>query len=57
MGATAGFVGSTITAAVEGARNRALLSAALRGTLVIGTVISVQVTSCAAGLRMWTSEA
>jgi hypothetical protein len=53
MGATAGFVGSTITAAIEGARNRALLLAAGRGSLVIGTVISVQVTSCAAGLSMW----
>ena len=56
MGATAGCVGSTITAAVEGARNKALLLAGLRGTLVIGTVISVQVTSCAAGLSMWPSE-
>jgi len=52
MGATAGFVGSTITAAIEGARSRALLSAALRGTFVIGTVISVQVTSCAASLSV-----
>jgi hypothetical protein len=51
MGATAGFVGSTITAAIEGTRNRALLLAGLRGTLVVGTVISVQVTSCAAGLN------
>lgn len=52
MGATAGCVGSAITAAVEGAKGKALLSAALRGTFVIGTVISVQVTTCAAGLRM-----
>lgn len=51
MGATAGCVGSAITAAVEGARGRSLMSATLRGTLVIGTVISVQVTTCAAGLR------
>jgi hypothetical protein len=56
VGATAGLVGSTITAAVESTRNRALLVAGLRGTLVIGTVISVQVTSCAAGLSMWPSE-
>jgi len=56
IGATAGFVGSTITAAVEGARNKALMLAAARGSLVIGTVISVQVTSCAAGLSMWPSE-
>jgi hypothetical protein len=52
MGATAGCVGSAITAAVEGARGRLLMMASLRGTLVIGTVISVQVTTCAAGLRM-----
>lgn len=51
MGATAGFVGSAITAAVEGARRRALLLATVRGSLVVGTVISVQVTSCAASLR------
>jgi hypothetical protein len=51
MGATAGCVGSAITAAVEGARGRSLMMASLRGTLVIGTVISVQVTTCAAGLR------
>jgi hypothetical protein len=56
MGATAGFVGSTITAAFEGARYRALLLAAARGSLVIGTVISVQVTSCAAGLDLWPSQ-
>lgn len=51
MGATAGCVGSAITAAVEGARGRSLMLATMRGTLVIGTVISVQVTTCAAGLR------
>lgn len=52
MGAAAGGFGSAITAAVvEGARGRALHTAALRGALVIGTVISVQVTSCAATLR------
>lgn len=53
MGATAGCVGSAITAAVEGAKGKALMSATLRGSLVIGTVISVQVTTCAAGLRIW----
>jgi hypothetical protein len=51
MGATAGSVGSAIIAAVEGARGRSLMAATLRGSLVIGTVISVQVTTCAAGLR------
>jgi len=51
MGATAGSVGSAITAAVEGTRGRSLMMATLRGSLVIGTVISVQVTACAAGLR------
>jgi hypothetical protein len=51
MGATAGYVGSAIIAAVEGARGRSLMMATLRGSLVIGTVISVQVTTCAAGLR------
>ena len=51
MGATAGSVGSAITAAVDGARGRSLLMATLRGSLVIGTVISVQVTTCAVGLR------
>lgn len=54
MGASAGGFGSAITAAVvEGARERALQAAALRGALVIGTVISVQVTSCAATLRAY----
>jgi hypothetical protein len=51
MGATAGSVGSAIIAAVEGARGKSLMAATLRGSLVIGTVISVQVTTCAAGLR------
>lgn len=51
MGATAGSVGSTIIAMIEGVRHRSLLMATLRGSLVIGTVISVQVTTCAAGLR------
>jgi hypothetical protein len=51
MGATAGSVGSAIIAAIEGARGRSLMAATLRGSLVIGTVISVQVTTCAAGLR------
>lgn len=55
MGVTAGCVGSGITAALEGARRRALLMAAVRGTLVVGTVIAVQVSSCGAvlgGLRL-----
>jgi hypothetical protein len=51
MGATAGCVGSAITAAVEGARGMPLMMATLRGTFVIGTVISIHVTSCAIGLR------
>lgn len=50
MGAMAGCVGSGITAAVEGARRKALLMATVRGTLVVGTVISVQVSSCGAVL-------
>jgi hypothetical protein len=51
MGATAGSVGSAIIATIEGARGKSLMAATLRGSLVIGTVISVQVTTCAAGLR------
>jgi hypothetical protein len=51
MGATAGSVGSAIVATIEGARGRSLMTATLRGSLVIGTVISAQVTTCAAGLR------
>lgn len=51
MGATAGCFGSAITAALEGARNKAFMMASARGALVIGTVISVQVSSCAEGLR------
>jgi hypothetical protein len=51
MGATAGSVGSAIVATIEGARGRYLMTATLRGSLVIGTVISAQVTTCAAGLR------
>jgi hypothetical protein len=47
MGATAGGVGSAILAAIEGARGLMLGSSALRGALVIGTVISVHVTTCA----------
>lgn len=43
-------MGSGITAAIEGARRRALLTATVRGTLVVGTVISVQVSSCKAVL-------
>ena len=51
MGATAGGVGSAILAAVEGARGLMLGGSALRGALVIGTVISVHVTTCAAMLH------
>jgi hypothetical protein len=48
MGATAGATGSTIVAALEGARGRALWGNALpRGAATIGTVIAVHVTSCA----------
>jgi hypothetical protein len=47
MGATAGGVGSAILAAIEGPRGLMLGSSALRGALVIGTVISVHVTTCA----------
>ena len=47
MGAAAGGVGSAILAAIEGARGFVLRNSALRGALVIGTVISVHVTTCA----------
>lgn len=47
MGATAGAVGSAVMAGVEGLRGtRALMTAAGKGACLIGTVISVQVTSC-----------
>lgn len=49
MGATAGALGNGIVAALEGARGRALwLGAVPKGAVTIGTVISVQATSCAA---------
>ncbi|GAB7348022.1 hypothetical protein MBLNU459_g6062t1 [Dothideomycetes sp. NU459] len=49
MGAVAGALGNTIAGAVDGVRGRALwLGAAPKGALTIGTVISVQATSCAA---------
>ncbi|THW77084.1 hypothetical protein D6D19_02578 [Aureobasidium pullulans] len=48
MGATAGATGSSIVAALEGARGKALWGHAMpRGAATIGTVIAVQVTSCA----------
>jgi hypothetical protein len=47
MGATAGGIGIAIAAAIEGARGSLLRSSALKGALVIGTVISVHVTTCA----------
>jgi len=50
MGAVAGGVGSGIVGAlVDGARGRMLWTGVVpRGAVMIGTVISVQVTSCAA---------
>ncbi|CAJ2503764.1 Uu.00g111580.m01.CDS01 [Anthostomella pinea] len=51
MGSVAGGVGSGIVGAVEGARGRTLLRATGKGALSIGTVIAVQVTSCAQVLR------
>ncbi len=52
MGATAGAVGSGIVARLEGVRGRELwLRAVPKGALTIGTVIAVQVTSCAALLQ------
>lgn len=48
LGATAGATGSAIVAALEGTRGKALWGSAVpRGAAVIGTVIAVQVTSCA----------
>ncbi|TKA71944.1 hypothetical protein B0A49_05339 [Cryomyces minteri] len=48
MGATAGGVGCAIVNGLEGVRGRALwLGAVPKGILTIGTVIAVQVTSCA----------
>ena len=53
MGAAAGGLGSGIVASrMESIRGRALWAAAVpKGALVIGTVIAVQVTSCAALLQ------
>lgn len=53
MGLVAGAVGSTIVAAgVEGIRGRALWAGAVpKGALTVGTVIAVQVSSCAAFLE------
>lgn len=51
MGSTAGATGSAIIAAVSGLRGKGFLAATGKGALVIGTVISVQVTSCAEALR------
>lgn len=51
MGAMAGGVGSAILAAVEGARGVVLGKSILKGALVIGTVISVHVTTCAEMLQ------
>ena len=52
LGAIAGGTGSGIVAAVEGVRGAALWKMAVpRGALIIGTVISVHVTSCAAILQ------
>lgn len=45
--AVAGVVASTIVSGAEGLRGKALLRAVPRGTLMMGTVISVQVTLCA----------
>lgn len=48
MGAAAGGVGSGIIARIEGIIGRALwITAVPKGALTIGTVIAVQVTSCA----------
>lgn len=48
MGATAGGVGSAIVSRLEGVKGRELWTRATpKGMLTIGTVIAVQVTSCA----------
>lgn len=53
MGVTAGGVGSGIVAAAEGIRGKSLWAVALpRGAITVGTVIAVQVTSCAALLKV-----
>ncbi|MCJ1292849.1 hypothetical protein MMC34_004402 [Xylographa carneopallida] len=52
LGAMAGAIGSGIVARVEGVRGRPLWRGAVpKGALAIGTVIAVQVTSCAAVLK------
>ena len=51
MGAVAGALGSGIVAGAEGIRRSALWRSAIpKGAVMIGTVIAVQVTSCAAML-------
>lgn len=52
MGAAAGATGSGILGAVDGLRGRGLLAGTIKGGLTIGTVIAVQVTSCA-GVLAW----
>ncbi|MCJ1384379.1 hypothetical protein MMC17_007495 [Xylographa soralifera] len=52
MGATAGAIGSGIVARVEGVTGQRLWRGAIpKGALAIGTVIAVQVTSCAEVLK------
>ncbi|MCJ1435042.1 hypothetical protein MMC27_004412 [Xylographa pallens] len=52
MGATAGAIGSGIVARVEGVTGQHLWRGAIpKGALAIGTVIAVQVTSCAEVLK------
>ena len=53
MGALAGGLGSGIAAGAEGIRGSALWRSAMpKGAIMIGTVIAVQVTSCAAILPL-----
>ena len=53
MGAVAGGIGSGIVAGAEGIRGNALWKSAIpKGAVTIGTVIAVQVTSCAAMLPL-----
>lgn len=51
MGVIAGGIGSGILSAAKGIRSKALGSSILKGALVIGTVISVHVTSVAEMLK------
>jgi len=52
MGAAAGGFGSGVIARVEGVRGRSLWQQAVpRGALIVGTIIAVQVTSCADLIR------